>query len=117
MPGNLCNVLPTWTFGEGFARRRAEKAEEKIERICRNLKRGRRVRRGFGRPSRLLGGMQRHYLPTTEDKARNAVTIGEGCTGCGLCEPLPGGEPTAGTGAARSAGPLHVLLPLCQSLS
>ena len=37
MPGNLCNVLPAWTFGEGFARRRAEKAEEKIERICRNL--------------------------------------------------------------------------------
>lgn len=85
MPGNLCNVLPAWTFGEGFARRRAEKAEEKIERICRNLERGRRVRRGFGRPSRLLGGMQRHYLLTTEDKARDAVTIGEGCTGCGLC--------------------------------
>ena len=85
MPGNLCNVLPAWTFGEGFARHRAEKAEEKIERICRNLERGRRVHRGFGRPSRLLGGMQRHYLPTTEDKARNAVTIGEGCTGCGLC--------------------------------
>ena len=29
--------------------------------------------------------MQSHYLPTTEDKARDAVTIGEGCTGCGLC--------------------------------
>lgn len=85
MPGNLCNVMPAWTFGEKFARRCAEKAEEKIERICRNLERGRRVRRGFGRPSRLLGALQRQYLPATEDKARDAVTIGEGCTGCGLC--------------------------------
>lgn len=85
MPGNLCNVLPSWAYGTRVTQWEAQRADAKIHRIERHLRQHRFRQRGGGSVSRLLGGWRRQSRNTDTSESRGNVHIGPECSGCGLC--------------------------------
>lgn len=85
LPGNLCNVLPRWTYGPLLQRWERRWMWKKLVRTCDGLLSGHPPLRGFHPLSRRLGQWQRNYLPAAESRASSGVMVNSDCTGCGAC--------------------------------
>jgi len=90
MPNNICNFPLLKKPSKKKVRRHLVKSETKIEKVCRNLKEGIIVKRGFSRLSRMLGNTQGKTWQGNnntgfEHKAKSGVKIAKNCTACNLC--------------------------------
>jgi len=85
MPNNVSNLF----FYPLASEERLEKyrldIQAKINRICMELRKGHRRKRGFNPMSRYLGLLQGVFFPIIEIQGRNKVRIREHCNSCGLC--------------------------------
>jgi ferredoxin len=90
MPNNVTNfrILPDWLISAGRVKKSAFKAEHKMLKVCRNIKREKVKKRGFNLLSRVLGLPQAALLQWAEKKANKSVRISGDCTNCGLCVKL-----------------------------
>lgn len=84
MPNNISNV---WFFPirEEERRRKLSKANQRLNRVCADLRMGFIKRRGWGVGSALLGMVQNTSWLAIEEKKRGSFNAGSSCNGCGLC--------------------------------
>jgi ferredoxin len=87
MPNNVTNfrILPDFLISDERIKRTIEKAERKMQKVCRDIKNNKIKKRGFNIVSRALGLLQAWVVPVLERKANKSVRIAENCTNCGLC--------------------------------
>ena len=96
MPNNVCNFIIFPKGNNQKNQRVLEKAEEKLERVCQDIKQGIIRKRGFNIFSTCLGGAQGLFWQgksssftvnpnTGEAKMTKAVYIHKDCTKCNLC--------------------------------
>ena len=96
MPNNVCNFALLRKASDKNIQNRIKHAEKKMERVCRDIRNGKKKKRGFFVLARLLGKVQ--GIPwqgdsknafanegTLEDKAKNRVKIDADCNACGIC--------------------------------
>ncbi len=84
MPNNICNFF-LFPITERERIRKKKNADQKVERICREVKSAKIRRRGWSRFSTLLGKSQNTGFPELEQKHRSSFKADETCIGCGLC--------------------------------
>ncbi|MCL2634154.1 MAG: EFR1 family ferrodoxin [Oscillospiraceae bacterium] len=84
MPNNVCNfaLLPLKNGVQNH--KMIRKAEIRLARVCRDIQRGRIIRRGFNAFSRFLGLFQGVFEEKMNARGKN-VKIDNDCTVCGLC--------------------------------
>lgn len=102
MPGNLCNILPSWTYGPRLTQWEKERANAKIHRIEQHLRQHRVRQRGSGPVSRLLGTWRRQNQSSDAAASRGNVHVGPECSGCGTCA----GQCPAGNLVLNGHGPV-----------
>ena len=85
MPNNINNLFAFPRTSEKRIMKLKQAARQKIRRIGENIRSDVVKKRGFNPISRLLGLLQGGFVPLMERVTNNAVRIGQGCTGCGLC--------------------------------
>lgn len=85
MPNNINNLAIFPRTPEARVTKLKERAKNSVRRVARNIRVGVVKKRGFSLFSRLLGLLQGAFAPRIERMAMDAVTVGEECTGCGLC--------------------------------
>jgi stage IV sporulation protein B len=60
-------------------------AEKKIERICKDLEKGKIRKRGFNKFSNIMGKCQGMHWIEIEEKNKSSVQVDDDCIKCGLC--------------------------------
>ena len=85
MPNNLVNFALFRVKNGEENKSTLKKADQKIDRVCADLQKGKRVLRGFSAGSRLLGMTQSKAFPAMEDAYRNDARTDADCISCGLC--------------------------------
>ncbi|MCL2054184.1 MAG: EFR1 family ferrodoxin [Oscillospiraceae bacterium] len=86
MPTNVNNFPLIPITGEERNKRYYIKSKAKMEKVCKNIKSGKRVKRGFCTISKWLGLLQGVFVPLIERKYADRVRINrEDCNLCGLC--------------------------------
>lgn len=85
MPNNLCNT-PIFPVKNGAAIKKCvSQAEAKMDIVCKNIKKGKIIKRGFNSFSHAIGLSQSSYWPAIEEKNKSSVKVHESCINCGLC--------------------------------
>lgn len=85
MPNNLCN-FPIFKVTNGDENRKClSAADQKIKKVCCNIKKGIAKKRGFNLFSRCLGLIQGASLPSMEMKSKSSAKTDVDCNGCGIC--------------------------------
>jgi len=96
LPNNICNIPLLRKPSDKSVQKQFKNAEEKMVRVCEDIKNGIVKKRGFSMFSKLIGNVQgiiwlgnsKNISPSTfsaENKGRNGVRIHKNCTICGLC--------------------------------
>ena len=96
MPNNVCNFPLLRKPSQRKIQRYLAKARAKMERTCNNINNGVVVKRGFSRPSQILGSIQGRVWQgnskeqttsksSAEHKARTGVKIHKHCNACKIC--------------------------------
>ncbi|MFA0815245.1 MAG: EFR1 family ferrodoxin [Anaerofustis sp.] len=88
MPNNICNFALFRIKNGEQNNAKLRKANKKTDRVCHDLKRGKRVLRGFGVLSHVIGLSQSKFFPAMESNSRNDVSIDSDCIACGICARL-----------------------------
>lgn len=88
MPNNICNsgIFPIKN-GEK-TKKYIKTAQKKINRICKDLEKGKIKKRGFNKVSNIIGKSQSGYWPKIEEKNKSSVQVDNDCIKCGLCTKL-----------------------------
>ena len=116
MPNNVNNMRVFSAASEEKIERLLVQMQEKLKRICADIRAGVVVKRGFNPLSRLLGAIQGVIEPLFEWMMKRGVRIGGDCTGCGLCvQRCPMGNLTLADGKA-TAGKNCTLCYRCLNL-
>ena len=84
MPNNISNS-DKLKISEKERLKKIPKAEQKIEKICNDLKKGKVFRRGWGSFSEKLGKIQNTTWYQNEEKRKSSFKAAEDCIKCGLC--------------------------------
>ncbi len=84
MPNNICNFF-LFPIRERERSRKKRAADRKLEKVCRDIRRGISKKRGWSSFSAFLGRMQNTSFPGIEEKGRSSFAADRDCTGCGLC--------------------------------
>ncbi len=85
MPNNINNFSLFRIAGEKRNGRIIRNALRKMDRVCRDLRDRKIVRRGFCRLSRGLGLIQGAFMPGMEERYKDRVGVSRKCTRCGVC--------------------------------
>jgi len=85
MPNNICNTPLFKKPGKNKIRRYIKNAEAKMAVVCKNIKSGIVVKRGFSGFSKMLGNIQGKPWRTMEQNAKKDVKVDKDCTACNLC--------------------------------
>ncbi len=85
MPNNVCNFFLLPMTSDAKINKCLQKANKKMDLVCRNIKAGIVKKRGFNIISRILGLTQGVFMPSIEKKALNSININIDCNNCGLC--------------------------------
>lgn len=86
MPNNICNLPHChWTFSRPIVALEKRHAARRVDRVCKNLLRGKTRLKGFGALSRKMGNAQRKHQEKAEQKAMTNIRVSAACTGCGAC--------------------------------
>jgi len=81
MPSNIWPVTTDQRKIKGYF----ERAERKMQTVCRDIQNGIVKRRGFSFIGRALGLIQAPLMPPMERKALNSIKIRSDCDQCGVC--------------------------------
>jgi len=81
MPSNIFPV----TTNPVKIKKYFDKSVLKMQKVCKNIKHKKVVKRGFNPLSRVLGLIQPPFLRALERKANNSIKTTSNCTNCGLC--------------------------------
>lgn len=85
MPNNICNA-PIFSIKNGNEiNKYLHNAEAKMDIVCKNIKKGKIIKRGFNSFSHLLGKSQSAFWPDIEEKNKSSVKIHDDCINCGIC--------------------------------
>jgi ferredoxin len=86
MPDNIANFALFKVKNNDEIKPILDKANQKLAKVCENIKKGVVVKRGFNPASRFLGlWLQRKYYGPIERKAEKDVRISTACILCGEC--------------------------------
>ena len=85
MPNNFTNLFLLPPTSERQKRKFTACARRKMRRVCRDIKSGVVVKRGFNPVGRALGFIQAPLLPAAERAARRSVKVRGNCTRCRIC--------------------------------
>ena len=89
MPNNICNFFLLRVPSEKRIERYTRRADQKLQRVCEEIKQGRIRRKGFNPISKYLGlltqrkGFQKMFVNIKKD-----VLVDEDCISCGKCVQL-----------------------------
>lgn len=88
MPNNICNIkiLPIKNGEE--TKKYIKAAQRKMNRICKDLEKGKVKKRGFNKVSNLIGKSQSKYWPNIEEEKKSSIKVDSDCIKCGLCVKL-----------------------------
>ncbi len=88
MPNNICNTnIFKITNGEEN-KKYLINAERKMNVVCKNIRYGKVVKRGFNTFSKWLGLIQGSSFPKIEQKNLGSVKVNKDCISCGVCVKL-----------------------------
>lgn len=85
MPNNLCNCGIFSVKNGDKIKKYIKSAEKKIERICKDLEKGKIRKRGFNKFSNIMGKCQGMHWIEIEEKNKSSVQVDDDCIKCGLC--------------------------------
>lgn len=85
MPNNICNA-PIFKVTNGSENNKyIISANNKLNKVCKNIRIGIVKKRGFNIFSKGLGLIQGAFFPLIEEKKLNSVAVDSDCISCGLC--------------------------------
>lgn len=85
MPNNVCNLFLLPLATDRKVEECVQRAEQKVQKICREIISEKRRRRGFNGVSRALGLIQGAFYPSFERSGLDRVWIDGDCNECLLC--------------------------------
>ncbi|MCL2546822.1 MAG: EFR1 family ferrodoxin [Oscillospiraceae bacterium] len=85
MPNNVSNMFVLPMDSDKRIEKRIEKAQHRIQAVCRNIENGIIRKRGFSAVSRVLGLFQGIFLSMVEKRANKSIKVTSDCTKCGIC--------------------------------
>lgn len=88
MPNNICNISIFPIKNGEKAKKYITAANKKMDRICKDLEKGKVKKRGFNKVSNIVGKSQSAHWPDIEAKNKSSVKVDEDCVKCGLCVKL-----------------------------
>lgn len=88
MPNNICNTKILSIKNGEKTKKYTKAAKKKMDRICKDLEKGKIKKRGFNKISAIVGKSQSKYWPSVEERNKSSVKVDEDCVKCGLCAKL-----------------------------
>ena len=85
MPNNICNLFFLPIESENKINKYIKNAEQKMDKVCKNINNGIVKKRGFNIISRILGLSQGLFFTIIEKKSLNTIKINNDCDQCCIC--------------------------------
>lgn len=85
MPNNLCNIGIFSVKNGDKTKKYIKAAEVKMDKVCKNIQKGKVITRGFNPVSKVLGKSQSAFWPKVEEKKKSSVMVDSDCINCSIC--------------------------------
>jgi len=88
MPNNICNIKIFPIKNGKKTNKYIKSANKKMNRVCKDIKKGKVKKRGFNKVSNFIGKTQSAYWPNIEEKKKSSIKVDSDCVKCRLCVKL-----------------------------